>query len=103
MMNAISFKKSEKIVWGNVLANVAMTLMMFGGNTAFAQLSQPGAKLSAIQTLLLGVGGTVASLALLWVGFKMVFKHAAFQEVAHVFLGGLFIGCAGAFGAWIVS
>jgi type IV secretion system protein VirB2 len=61
---------------------------------AWAQLSQVNAFLNMIQTTLLGVGGVICSIAIIWAGFRMMFQHAPFGDVANVFIGGLFVGCA---------
>lgn len=63
-------------------------------NLAFAQLSQVNTLLSTIQTTLLGVGGVICTISIIWAGFKMMFQHARFGDVANIFIGGLFVGCA---------
>jgi type IV secretion system protein VirB2 len=60
----------------------------------FAQLSQVNTLLSTIQTTLLGVGGVVCTISIIWAGFKMMFQHARFGDIANIFIGGLFVGCA---------
>ncbi|MPV59452.1 type IV secretion system protein VirB2 [Burkholderia sp. HI2761] len=61
---------------------------------ASAQLTQVSTLLITIQNTLLGVGGVVCSISIIWAGFKMMFQHARFGDIAHVFIGGLFVGCA---------
>ena len=61
---------------------------------AWAQLSQVTTLLSTIQTTLLGVGGVICSISIIWAGFRMMFQHARFGDIANVFIGGLFVGCA---------
>lgn len=61
---------------------------------AFAQLSQVNTLLSTIQTTLLGVGGVICTISIIWAGFRMMFQHARFGDVANIFIGGLFVGCA---------
>jgi type IV secretion system protein VirB2 len=61
---------------------------------AFAQLSQVNTLLSTIQTTLLGVGGVICTISIIWAGFKMMFQHARFGDIANIFIGGLFVGCA---------
>jgi hypothetical protein len=71
---------------------------------AFAQFQQQAqSKLSALQTVLLAVSGTTATIATLWVGNKMMFQQAKWPEVSQVAMGGLLISLAGVFGAWIVG
>lgn len=61
---------------------------------AWAQLSQVNTLLTTIQTTLLGVGGVICSISIIWAGFRMMFQHARFGDIANVFIGGLFVGCA---------
>ncbi|AOJ90959.1 hypothetical protein WS87_29865 [Burkholderia sp. MSMB0856] len=61
---------------------------------AWAQLSQVNALLNMIQTTLLSVGGVICSISIIWAGFRMMFQHARFGDIANVFIGGPFVGCA---------
>lgn len=69
---------------------------------AYAQLSQVNTLLSTIQTTLLGVGGVVCSISIIWAGFRMMFQHARFGDIANVFIGGLFVGCATVIAAMLI-
>jgi type IV secretion system protein VirB2 len=69
---------------------------------AWAQLSQVNTLLTTIQTTLLGVGGVVCSISIIWAGFKMMFQHARFGDIANVFIGGLFVGCATVIAAMLI-
>jgi type IV secretion system protein VirB2 len=62
--------------------------------SAWAQLSQVNTLLTTIQTTMLGVGGVICSISIIWAGFRMMFQHARFGDIANVFIGGLFVGCA---------
>ena len=73
-------------------AVVAPVLMVMA--SAWAQLSQVNTLLNTIQTTLLGVGGVICSISIIWAGFRMMFQHARFGDIANVFIGGLFVGCA---------
>ncbi|MBB5399370.1 TrbC/VirB2 family protein [Paraburkholderia youngii] len=72
---------------------IATSSLMFAV-PAWAQLSQVNTLLSTIQTTLLGVGGVICSISIIWAGFRMMFQHARFGDIANVFIGGLFVGCA---------
>ncbi|AJY08917.1 MULTISPECIES: TrbC/VirB2 family protein [Burkholderia] len=61
---------------------------------ARAQLSQVNTLLDTIQATLLSVGGVICSISIIWAGFRMMFQHARFGDIANVFIGGLFVGCA---------
>ena len=74
---------------------VSLTIsMLLVASPAWAQLSQVNTLLSTIQTTLLGVGGVICSISIIWAGFRMMFQHARFGDIANVFIGGLFVGCA---------
>nr|WP_244107572.1 TrbC/VirB2 family protein [Burkholderia anthina] len=72
---------------------LATTSLMFA-SPACAQLSQVNTLLNTIQTTLLSVGGVICSISIIWAGFRMMFQHARFGDIANVFIGGLFVGCA---------
>ncbi|MGU7811642.1 TrbC/VirB2 family protein [Burkholderia sp. AW49-1] len=72
---------------------LAAAFMMFVV-PAWAQISQVNALLNMIQTTLLSVGGVICSISIIWAGFRMMFQHARFGDIANVFVGGLFVGCA---------
>ena len=69
---------------------------------AYAQLSQVNTFLATIQSTLLSVGAVVCSISIIWAGFKMMFQHARFGDIANVFIGGLFVGCATVIAAMLV-
>ena len=73
---------------------VAVTTTLMFATQAWAQLSQVNTLLNTIQTTLLGVGGVICSISIIWAGFRMMFQHARFGDIANVFIGGLFVGCA---------
>jgi type IV secretion system protein VirB2 len=75
---------------------------LFWASRAHAQLSQVNTLLTTIQTTLLGVGGVVCSISIIWAGFKMMFQHARFGDIANVFIGGLFVGCATVIAAMLI-
>jgi type IV secretion system protein VirB2 len=72
----------------------AITAALLLVSPAWAQLSQVNTLLTTIQTTLLGVGGVICSISIIWAGFRMMFQHARFGDIANVFIGGLFVGCA---------
>ena len=72
----------------------AAAVGLLATSPAWAQLSQVNTLLTTIQTTLLGVGGVICSISIIWAGFRMMFQHARFGDIANVFIGGLFVGCA---------
>lgn len=76
------------------LAIILATSSLMFTDPARAQLSQVNTLLDTIQTTLLSVGGVICSISIIWAGFRMMFQHARFGDIANVFIGGLFVGCA---------
>ncbi len=62
------------------------------------QISQLTSGLTWIQTTLTGIGAVLIIIAIMWCGFKMIWQHAKWSEVAHIFFGGILIGGAAAIG-----
>jgi type IV secretion system protein VirB2 len=86
----------EKPVRGSnraIRRTVATCAALLVASPAWAQLSQVNTLLGTIQTTLLGVGGVICSISIIWAGFRM-FQHARFGDIANVFIGGVFVGCA---------
>ena len=65
---------------------------------AWAQISQLTSGLTWIQSTISGIGVVVIIIAIMWVGVKMMFQHAKWSEVAHIFFGGILVGGAAAIG-----
>lgn len=68
---------------------------------AFAQISQLTSTMDWVKTTLTGVGVVIIVIAIMWTGFKMMFQHAKWSEVAHIFFGGILVGGAAAIGPQI--
>jgi type IV secretion system protein VirB2 len=62
------------------------------------QIQQLTSGLDWIKTTITGIGVVVMVIAIMWVGFKMMFQHAKWSEVAMIFFGGILIGGAAAIG-----
>jgi type IV secretion system protein VirB2 len=93
----------RRIAMPSVTRTALSGLAAFGwASLAHAQLSQVNTLLTTIQTTLLGVGGVVCSISIIWAGFKMMFQHARFGDIANVFVGGLFVGCATVIAAMLI-
>lgn len=59
---------------------------------AFAQFQKATAALGQVQGWLLSIGAVVVTLAIMMVGFRMMFGAAQWKDVAPVFWGGIFVG-----------
>jgi type IV secretion system protein VirB2 len=84
--NDIGRRWASRFAWAFMMLTLA--------EPAWAQLSQVNTFLNTIQTTLMGVGGVICSISIIWAGFRMMFQHARFGDIANVFIGGLFVGCA---------
>jgi type IV secretion system protein VirB2 len=83
-------RRARRVIRWTTPATVGLLTM----SSAWAQLSQVNTLLTTIQTTMLGVGGVICSISIIWAGFRMMFQHARFGDIANVFIGGLFVGCA---------
>lgn len=59
--------------------------------------------LNAISTWMTGIGIVIVTIALMFVGFRMVFQAAEWKDVAPVFWGGILIGGASAFASLFIT
>ncbi len=89
---------------GGRAGRIVVGVMLMAGlaSPAYAQLSQVNTLLTTIQTTLLGVGGVICSISIIWAGFRMMFQHARFGDIANVFIGGVFVGCATVIAAMLI-
>jgi type IV secretion system protein VirB2 len=85
-----------------IVAAAAVIVLGFV-NPAFAQLQQATTVLTNVQTVLVGLGVVVVTIAILWAGFKMVFQHHKWSEIAHIVMGAIFIGGASAIAGWLIG
>ncbi len=68
------------------------TMSLAGG------LNNVNTLLQNILNVLQGISAGVVTIAILWVGYKMVFQNARWSAVANIVSGALFIGGASAIG-----
>lgn len=88
--------KSKK--WLSAAGTLAGYGLAFATPTYAAQISQLTSGLTWIQTTITGIGVLVIIIAIMWTGVKMMFQHAKWSEVAHIFFGGILVGGAAAIG-----
>lgn len=69
---------------------------------ALAQ-AQVNSTLQRVADLLTGAGILVVTIAIIWVGYKMIFAGARFSDVAHILIGAILIGGAGTFAGWLLG
>lgn len=58
--------------------------------------------LDQVAAILKGAGVIIVTIALMWCGYKMLFKGASFSDVATIFIGGLLIGGASFIASYLV-
>ncbi|MFP1133120.1 TrbC/VirB2 family protein [Asticcacaulis sp. W401b] len=84
----------ETIVRAGMMSGTGLVL----ASPAYAQIAQLSSGLSWIQATITGVGVVIMVIAIMWTGVKMMFSHAKWSEVAHIFFGGILVGGAAAIG-----
>lgn len=69
---------------------------LFAAEPAFAQggLDKVNTFMDNVLSILRGVSITVVTIAIMWAGYKFLFKHADIAECAKILAGGLLIGGA---------
>lgn len=81
-----------KTLTKNGLALVVMAVVL--ATPALAQVAQVNTTLTTIKSILTGVSVVVVTIAIMWAGFKMIFQHAKFGDIANIFIGAMLIGGA---------
>ncbi len=85
---------------GNMLA-LALVLT---SQAAMAQgLDKVDEFLENVETVMHGVAITVVTIAIMWSGYKFLFKHAGLDEIGKILAGGLLIGGAAEIAAWLLA
>ena len=75
--------------------------LVIASPTYAMQISALTSGLNWIQTTISGIGIVLIVVAIMWTGAKLMFQHAKWSEVAHIFFGGILIGRAAAIGPQI--
>jgi type IV secretion system protein VirB2 len=79
-------------------------LALLLSDSACAQItSQASTILNDISTGLMAVGVVICTIALMWAGFKMMFQHARFGEIANIFIGAMLVGGASTIAGVLLS
>lgn len=81
--------RSKLLTLRNMYALMAITVI---SSPAFAQFDAATNVLNKVKAWLLVVGVIIVTLALMFVGFRMMFGAATFKDVAPVFWGGILVG-----------
>lgn len=78
-------------------------LFAFVASPAFAQLEKGKTALTTVQTWLISIAGVLATIAFMFVGFRMMFNAAQFKDVAPVFWGACIVGGATGIAAMLLT
>ncbi len=76
---------------------------LVASSPAFAQFTKGTAALTSVQTWLLAIAGILATIAFMFVGFRMMFNAAQFKDVAPVFWGATIVGGAAGIATLLLS
>lgn len=77
--------------------------MALASSPAFAQLERGTTMLNSVSMWLLSIGVVVLTIALMFVGFRMMFQAAQWKDVAPVFWGGVLIGGAAGIAGMLIG
>lgn len=95
-MESLTINKSGASRALPLLALLAFAVL-FAAEPAFAQtggLDKVNTFMDNVLSILRGVSITVVTIAIMWAGYKFLFKHADIAECAKILAGGLLIGGA---------
>jgi type IV secretion system protein VirB2 len=100
-MNRLNSFKTR--VGMSLFSRIVVVTLALITSPAYAQFEKPTAKLLTVQAALIGVGITIVTCAVLWASYKMIFQHAKFAEMTHIFWGGALAGSATAIAGWLMG
>ncbi len=93
------FKQNQQL-----FATFALFALCMVAMPAMAQgLGSVNTFLDTVVSLLKGAGVVIVTIAIMWCGYKMIFKGASFSEVALIFVGGLLIGASATIAGYLVK
>lgn len=89
---------------GRKTSTLWVALLVLASQPAMAQgLDKVNEFFDNIETLMHGVALVVVTIAIMWAGYKYLFKHAGIDEVGKILVGGLLIGGAAEIAAWLLG
>lgn len=99
----------SKVRYGASRVSAAMTVatvsVLVGTEPAFAAggLDKINTFIDNVKSVLTGVSLAVVTIAIMWAGYKFLFKHADFGEVGKILGGGLAIGGASQLASYLLG
>lgn len=88
---------------GMRVAAVCLSALLLADPACAQITSQASTMLSDISTGLTALGVVICTIALMWAGFKMMFQHARFGEIANIFIGSMLAGGASTIAGVLMS
>ncbi|RQU79337.1 hypothetical protein DF141_06520 [Burkholderia cenocepacia] len=88
---------------GITIVGVCVSGLMLADPACAQITSQASTILSDISTGLTALGVVICTIALMWAGFKMMFQHARFGEIANIFIGSMLVGGASTIAGVLMS
>lgn len=87
------------------VALCALAVMVVAVEPAFAQggLDKVNEFVDNVLAVLRGISIAVVTIAIIWAGYKFLFKHADLAEVGKILMGGLLIGGASELTAYLLA
>jgi len=87
----------------NIAALFVVTLLVADPALAAGGLSKANSLLQNVASFLQTAGIVVATIAIMWAGYKYLFKKADLTDIAQIIGGGVLIGGAAEFAAFIMG
>ncbi|APY15343.1 type IV secretion system protein VirB2 [Brucella sp. 10RB9214] len=105
MKTASPSKKSLSRILPHLLLALIVSIAVIEPNLAYANggLDKVNASMQKVLDLLRGVSITIVTMAIIWSGYKMAFRHARFMDVVPVLGGGLLVGAATEIAVYLIS
>jgi len=97
----IKSARPPRMHWRHLASSLALgVLPRLAAAQGFEQINTT---VTNVQEILVLISIAVVTIAIIWAGFKMIFQAARLGDVAHILIGGTFVGGAAAFASYIVT
>lgn len=83
--------------------SVALTVGLASPKVFAQGLSNVTTILQNVLTVLQGASAVIVAIAVITVGYRMIFQHARWSEVSNIVIGALFIGGATSIAGWLLG
>ncbi|MCP3050734.1 TrbC/VirB2 family protein [Xanthomonas euvesicatoria pv. allii] len=97
---AIKFGKQQRLFLILLVAGLAL---LAAGPAAAAGISKVNETLELISAACKAVGIPLATIGLMWGGYKMLYQGVSFSEIAPKFLGMVLSGAAGTIAGFVMA